>query len=368
MNYKQKFGFALLVLLVGCGAGSVTEEEVVTDVPADQPVEIPDPALREKVEDHLRFYHDVTIQSGAVITAGEIGQLGTLEVFSQDVIKDLTGLEFAAGLQILKLGGPHEDGDRQTLDLTPLAGLTNLRILELKRYDITDLTSLAGLTALEDLHLDAITLEEAPAPDLTPLAGLTNLNVLWISDCFITDLTPLAGLTNVQFLTLLRNNIEDISPLAGLTNLWWLSLDGNWIYDLSPLADLTNLQNLDLSSSGITDLSPLAGLTNLESLSLGSTGVTDLTPVANLTNLTHLRLYSTGITDLSPLAGLTNLWNLDLSSNGGITDLSPLADLTNLRELIFGLQRVDYSGICSLTAVRKGTVRAEGFACDDHGQ
>ena len=315
MNYKQKFGFALLVLLVGCGADSVTEEEVVTDVPADQPVEITDSALREKIEDHLGVYHGVTIQSGAVITTGEIGQLGTLEVFSQDVIKDLKGLEFAAGLQILKLGGPHEDGDRQTLDLTPLAGLTNLRILELKRYDITDLTPLAGLTALEDLHLNAITLEEAPAPDLTPLAGLTNLNVLWLSDCFITDLTPLAGLTNVQFLTLVRNNIEDISPLAGLTNLRWLSLDGNWIYDISPLADLTNLRNLDLSSSGVRDISPLADLTNLQNLDLSSSGITDLSPLAGLTNLESLSLGSTGVTDLTPLADLTNLTHLRLYCN-----------------------------------------------------
>ena len=96
---------ALTTIVVGCGEKEEGEtEELITDVPADQPVDIPDPTLREKVEEHLRFY-DRNYQSGTVITTGEIGQLETLEVFSQDVIKDLTGLEFASGLQILKLGG-----------------------------------------------------------------------------------------------------------------------------------------------------------------------------------------------------------------------------------------------------------------------
>ena len=323
---------ALTTIVVGCGETDEDQtEESITDVPADQPVEIPDSTLREKVEEHLRISR--IDQSGTVITTGEIGQLGTLEVFSQDVIKDLTGLEFASGLQILKLSGPHEDGDRQTLDLTPLAELTNLRVLELTNYDITDLTPLAGLTQLDELYLDRITLEEAPAPNLTPLAGLTNLRTLWISGCFITDLTPLAGLTKLGLLTLRDNLIEDITPLAGLTNLFYLTLSRNSIEDSTSLAGLTNLRTLKLDKNWIDDITPLAGLTELESLDLSDNPIADITPLTGLTNLGVLNLSGNWqIVDIALLANMADLATLTLSFNQGM-DVSPLLELNKLRTL-----------------------------------
>ena len=339
----------LTAIVVGCDATEEGEtEELITDVPADQPVDIPDSTLRERVEAHLLIY-DRNYQSGTVITAGEIRQLGTLEVFSQDVIKDLTGLEFASGLQILKLGGPHEDVDRQTLDLTPLAKLTNLRVLELERYDITDLTPLAGLTQLQELSLDSITLEEAPAPDLTPLAGLTNLTTLWISECFITDITPLAELTGIAFLILPENWIEDITPLAKLTNLYYLILSNNKIEDFTPLAGLTNLRTLHLDSTWIEDITPLAGLTKLDTLDLSGNPIPDITTLAGLTKLGVLNLSNNWrITDIAPLVNMADLTTLTLSFNQGM-DVSPVLELTKLRTLTLHFEvNVDVSPLVAL--------------------
>ena len=342
---------ALTTIVVGCGETDEGQtEELITDVPADQPVEIPDPTLRQKVEEHLQIYR--IDQSGTVITTGEIGQLGTLEVFSQDVIKDLTGLEFASGLQILKLSGPHDDGDRQTLDLTPLAELTNLRVLELTNYEITDLTPLAGLTQLDDLYLNRITLEEAPAPDLTPLAGLTNLRTLWISGCFITDLTPLAGLTKLGLLTLHDNLIEDITPLAGLTSLSYLTLSRNSIEDVTPLAGLTNLRTLNLDKTLIDDIAPLAGLTKLWVLNLsGNWQIVDIAPLANMADLTTLTLSFNQGMDVSPLLELNKLRTLTLHFEAN-ADVSPLVELNNLPHLhltIWGLGYIqDPRPLCEL--------------------
>ena len=74
--------------------------------------------------------------------------------------------------------------------------------------------------------------------DLSPVAGLTNLTLLDVSGNQITDLSPLAGLTNLNTLILSHNLIADVTPLAGLTNVSDLDLSNNQINDVSPLASL----------------------------------------------------------------------------------------------------------------------------------
>jgi Leucine-rich repeat (LRR) protein len=63
--------------------------------------------------------------------------------------------------------------------------------------------------------------------DITPLAGLTNLTVLDLAGNQISDLTPLAKLINLTILDLDDNQISDPKPLEGLTNLTWLGLYRN---------------------------------------------------------------------------------------------------------------------------------------------
>ena len=54
---------------------------------------------------------------------------------------------------------------------------------------------------------------------ISPIAGLVNLKVLDLFGNNVSDLSPLAGLINLEWLTLERNNVSDLSPLAGLINL-----------------------------------------------------------------------------------------------------------------------------------------------------
>ena len=76
--------------------------------------------------------------------------------------------------------------------------------LELRASQITDVTPLAQLTDLRmlGLGLNRIT-------DLTPLAELTKLKTLWLSDNQIADIMPLAKLTKLRTLYLARNPIPD---------------------------------------------------------------------------------------------------------------------------------------------------------------
>ena len=278
-----------------------------------------------------------------------------LASYPDDVILELRDLEW--GLLLLINNTEYLLISSSLIDLSPLAGLTNLITLDLTdSFSLIDLSPLAGLTNLSTLNLDSCT----SLSDLSPLAGLTNLSSLNLRNGFkLIDLSPITGLTNLSDLNLdsCTSHI-DLSPLADLTKLSDLNLIGtrgdlrhlanlsnlinlNLCYcsslsDLSPLAGLTNLITLDFfSCSSLSDLSPLAGLKNLSYLSLSSCdSLSDLSPLVGLTNLTTLDLcLCDSLSDLSPLAGLTNLSSLYLSSCKSLIDLSPLSDLTNLTSL-----------------------------------
>ena len=123
---------------------------------------------------------------------------------------DIIPLRYMINLEVLSLFGESID------DIAPLAGLKNLKTLELILWsDVKDLTPLAGLTNLS--RLDII----CNSGDITPLGNLTNLTYLYLSIWDISDFTPLASLTNLTnlYLQKTRNQISDITPLIGLTNL-----------------------------------------------------------------------------------------------------------------------------------------------------
>ncbi len=111
--------------------------------------------------------------------------------------------------------------------------------------------------------------------DLQFIAGLTNLKGLDLHETPIVDLQPLADLASLEELILSATQVVDLQSIAGLTNLKALDLSGTTIVDLQPLAGLTNLKALNLSGTQIVDLQPLAGLANLERLYMQETLVTD---------------------------------------------------------------------------------------------
>ena len=205
------------------------------------------------------------------ITVADLTRLTELKAPGLE-IKDLSGLEYAVNLveldfSCLVQGSIHDDDWQESFnqisDLSPLAGLINLRNLSLIRNPISDLSALSGLANLNELHLHGNQIT-----DIGPLSGLINLTVLGLNGNEISNLSPLAGLTNLTGLYLNGNQITDLSLLVGLTNLTELVLSVNQITDLSPLVGLINLTELDLENNQISDLSALIGLTNLTLLGL----------------------------------------------------------------------------------------------------
>ncbi len=250
-------------------------------------VYIPDPNLRVVIEEALDKAPD------ALITAADMATLTELNAENMD-ISDITGLEFATNLTVLRIG------QNPLSDISPLASLTRLRHIRLHNTEVSDLSPLASLRNLEELNVAATRISS-----LAPLAGLKNLKKLETIHSDISDLSPLVGLTNLTILLLYDCKATDLSPLKDLTKLRWLGFPHtNNITDFSPLSGLTELRHLDLFHTEISDLSPLTKLINLETLILDSNRIVDVSPLASLHNLKTLYLHVNNIEDFSPLDGI----------------------------------------------------------------
>ena len=212
-------------------------------------VDMPDGVLRRVIEGALGK------SPGEAITQGEMASLGSRPLPPIMGATQLTGLEYATGIQSLVVV------NSSITDLSPLAGLTSLRRLDVSSGAIRDLSPSNSVS------------------DLSPLRGLTNLTYLYLKWNSISDLSPLEGLTSLGLLDLGDNAVSDLSPLEELTSLVSLDLSHNSVSDLSPLKGFTSLQRLLLSSNSISDISPLEGLTNLRSLDLPSNSIRDISPL-----------------------------------------------------------------------------------------
>jgi len=260
----------------------------------------------------------------------------------------------------------HLSGQRVTdADLLALAGLTELRSLELMATNVTD----AGLACLRPLvNLEELSLfnHRITDPGLAGLAELINLRRLKLSVQITGQgLVHLKALGRLQRLDLATSRTSDagLAPLEKATDLRELFLDETDVTDagLAHLKGLTRLQSLSLTGTQVTDqglenvkgmvdlrklhlnkthvtgsgLRHLAGSAGLEGLYLMGSQVTDagLENLKLFKNLRYLSLWGTSITDagLAHLEGLVRLEQLELIgtqiTDAGLVHLEGLADL-----------------------------------------
>jgi len=148
------------------------------------------------------------------------------------------------------------------------------------------LRPLANLPNLEYLDLNGNRL----ITNLTPLAGLGELKKLYLGNNAIANLTPLVGLNKLKTLDLNNNEISDLGNLSDLKQLEKLNLSDNQNLDLASLPSLLELKELRLENNEISDLSPLSGLAKLEELYLNCNQIEDLTPLMEIGNLESVEL------------------------------------------------------------------------------
>jgi len=239
----------LLFGTVGCAASvaPVTPDDVapdasVTQSPSDVVV-FDDPTLESLVRTAIgKPEGDVTLADAQTVTELEFSQMGVDK--DQPYIHSLSALQYFTNLTYLGLGYAVQNADDPTapVDISPLAGLTNLTSLQMGGVVISDLSAVSNMQ-----NLISLTVFNGEQPlDLAPLANLANLQALTLRNNKITDVSPLAGLNNLGYLDLEGNDITDVTPLAGLLGLHRLFLSGNPIIDFSSLAAVrSNLEEWD---------------------------------------------------------------------------------------------------------------------------
>ena len=350
----------------------VGEPPVVTqpDVIPGTVVQIPDPNLRALIADTL----DKSVN--APITVAEMKRLRNLDACrgrrdgSRDCdwgIRNLKGLEFAINLTRINMS------HNQVTDISPVAGLIELRELWLTDNLVSDISPVSGLTNLTHLgvsnyqnltdispvrnltNLVRLDFVETQVSDISPVRNLTNLVLLDFRHSLVSDISPVRGLINLVHLDFGDTLVSDLSPVAGLTNLKVLGCWEANISDLSPLAGLNNLVNIDLSNNHVSDLSPLVRSSNLERLGFTNNQVTDISTLKSLTNLRTIFTWGNPFSDISPLAGLTKLEVLNIcGAKLEGTALAPLAGLTGLKELYLVRNGIsDVSSLARLTGVTR---------------
>lgn len=409
---KRKLSIGLVSCLLAFGTFlmpvtknviALTQQDSVNDE-----VVIKDEMLKRAIISQLKYQKLYT--DGQKITKELMEKINGLDLHQnftqsrQNGVKSLEGLEYAVNMTQLDLAGNEivdltpiknckklEKLDlssqfssleyRELSDISPLANLTNLKVLRLKSNDIQDVSVLKNLTNLEELdlfgnrkiksiegfekltNLKKLFLNRTRSiKDITPLKECKNLQQLSIQGNKVDNIDALKDHKNLEKLDISSNNIKDITAISSSVNLTELLASGNKIENILAIKDLVNLKTLHISENKISDISSLEKLTNLTDLDLSNNPISSVDALKNLTKLTELKLVrANNVKDFSAISYLKNLEDLDIISSGvkdisflngldkidemslqynDITDPKPLENLKSIRELKLGGNKI----------------------------
>lgn len=238
----------------------------------DQVINVPDANLRQAIRSSINTSSDT-------LTCADMASLIELEEFAtvEKGISSLEGLQYAIYLQNAQLW------DNTISDASPLADLENIEWLNLNFNRIRDLTPLQNLMSLRGLFLAGTS---NAYTDIIPLAGLTQLEMLDIGGHNLGNIDILADFSELTRLWTWENDltVADLAVLNG-KDITWLNIDGNDITSLDFLSNFPNLEVLEARRLGLSDLTPLKTLTELFELSLEENDITDITPLVENTGI-----------------------------------------------------------------------------------
>lgn len=208
-------------------------------------VTIPDPRLEEEIRFALGLF-----EKPDPITKEKMKELTYLRADSSH-ITNLEGLQYAVNLRTFIA----DDNDIRTL--TPLAHLTNLKLL-----------SLSGSSQLTDVRA------------LSSMSGLRTIVLDW---CAIQEVPDLSALQEVERLSMVQNQIQSVDFVSTISSsLTRLELSSNVITDVSPLVNMHNatiqIQNNRIVDAGMLDweTNQIQGFSQTATLPLQKTGQSQL--------------------------------------------------------------------------------------------
>jgi len=267
---------------------------------------------------------------------------------SQEPYASLAGIECLENLEWVMLSYYFPEGERPTIDLSPLASLPKLtelrlttigvshlealadgplRTLDLSWGEVDSIEALRGFAELENLELSGLELS-----DLSPLSDLASLRSLTLNTIPVSTLEPLSGLPALENLTLWYLDIPDLQGLVALPKLATLGLIATGLESFEGIADVPNLVTIQVDGcdqlASFDGLEVCEGLERIEVRPLTSspTIVSDISALAEVSTLKVLDLAEANVSDIGALSGCPELESLNLRANH-VVDLNPLAGL-----------------------------------------
>lgn len=306
----MKFLCTLLsvLMLTACAFGACAEAETVA---------FADVAVEQAIRETLGVSADapLTTDDLAMILEfdGEAGEIQTLEDFA-----------LCKNLESFILRG----SKTPAYDLTPFAGLEKLRFFRIDG-DVLNTAPVAALPELTALQIGG----SVTQLDLSPLAGQTNLDSFYLTRRALdgnTDFSPLTSHTNLRKASLPKLREGELRPLLeSWPNLQYLNVWGGPVTtdDLAGLATRT-LKVLVLNpDEPIDDFSPLAKQKELFRVQAGRMTDAGLESLAeSVPGLQKLYLNGALLIDFSPLLRLENLEQINMYVGDGLALRETLKD------------------------------------------
>ena len=220
----------------------------------------------------------------------------------EDTVKTSLSPIYDALQQIAKTTEVDVAGNKDIINLDPLAELSELRSLDCSGTNVSDINPIRNLNKIKDLNIS-----NTKVSDISNLKYANVVHNFKADNLRIRDISIVSFFKDLNSLSLTNTNVDNIAPLSRCVNLTNLDLSGTQITDLTPLSNLLKLYDLDISNTPITDISPLQSLENLNFLNIEGTKTTDLSSLNSLDKLNEINFSNTQVSDLMPLSKMSRL-------------------------------------------------------------
>lgn len=179
-----------------------------------------------------------------IIEVYELASLTGCVDLSNKNLTDINGLQALSGITDLYLC------DNKIENISPLAQLNNLRLLDLHNNKISLIRSIpTGLTVLNLEHNKLVNIDVS--------ADCLQLKYLYLGYNDFISLNFVKRIPQLQFLSAPNNMLTEITVLSFNTTLRYLDLSNNCIRSVEALSNNNALYDLRLSNNLISDISML---------------------------------------------------------------------------------------------------------------
>lgn len=225
-------------------------------------------------------------------------------------------------------------------DISPLYTLENLEILRITCNPITSIEGIGQLSKLNSLYIGS-----SDITDLSPLNDLEHLNEL------LFDNTPVVTYPNTQTLeginAIVTNDNENI-PYLGThnTSTYHLSINDSdgLITDFSFLKDISGFEGIEIIKFNINDLYPYIEGKYINKLEIkgGFTGSDNFKELSGLNVTSSLKVSCFYQNSLEGIESFTKISTLQLTNTQNIQDFYRLNNMKNLKVVYVESSMKDY--------------------------